>query len=86
MSDAIWIGGVGLALFLATLSMLVRRRWFLLYLATLFVGSSAGLLLWSWPELMRTVWWGILITYGLLFPIWRISVYAPRGPADYNAS
>lgn len=74
MIPAVWAGPVVLTVWLAGLSIYARRRWVLLYLLACFVGGASGLVMWSWTDSARDIWWSFWAGYALALPILRVLV------------
>lgn len=84
MNPALWAGPVVVTAWLAALSLYARRRWVVLYLLTCFVGFAAGLVVWSWGEFARDLWWSFWAGYVLTLPLLRVVVphWWEKRPAD----
>jgi len=65
----IWLGGVAFTLFLVVLSITAIRWWPVVYVAAVFVGAGAGLLLREFPTAFRETWWLAWMAYIFALPL-----------------
>lgn len=66
-----WLVGVAVTLWLAYMSAVVRRWWPLFWLAAIFFGMGAGLVIATGSDAAAGLWWVAWMIYAPALPVFR---------------